>query len=73
MVPVAVIASKPGRFHCQHCADSTITDRRQKPAEHGALVVTCPGYAKILIDDYYFLESELPSAILQRVLTPAAF
>ncbi|HTD54412.1 MAG TPA: hypothetical protein VK670_03450, partial [Silvibacterium sp.] len=43
MVPVAIIASEPGRFHCQYGADSTITDRRQKPAEAGTLVVACPG------------------------------
>ena len=54
-------------------ADSTITDRRQKPAEAGTLVVACPRDAEILIDDDHFLKTQLPGAVLQRILTPAAF
>ena len=73
MMPVAIIASKPRRFHGQYSPDSTITDRCQKSAEPGTLVVAGPGDAEILIDDYYFLESQLPSPVLQRILTTAAF
>ena len=48
-------------------------DRLQKPAEAGTLVVACPGDAEILIDDARFLKPQLPGAVLQRILTPAAF
>jgi hypothetical protein len=72
-MPVAIVAGQSRRFDCQYGSDPAITHRRQKPAETRALVMAGSGDAEILINDDHLLKSEFPSAVLQRVLTTAAF
>ena len=60
-MPIAIIAGKPRRFHCQYGADSTVTHRRQKPAEARALVMAGSGDAQIVIDYHRFFESQFPT------------
>lgn len=52
-------------------AHSTITDR-QKPTETRPLVMAGPRDTQIVIDDDDLREAQLPSAILQCILTTAA-
>ena len=56
-MPVAAIASKPGRLDCQHGACVAIADRDEQAFK------TLPGNAaaratKIIVDDDYILPSE---------------
>ena len=72
-VPIAVAAGQARDFGDENDADLAETDGGDQALEADPLMTAAAGQAEILIDDDHFLKPQLPGAVLQRILTTAAF